>query len=160
METLELKKGTAIKLFKSKTLKDMQNILMDNFGNELFLTKITERVTSYEDAYDLADSRTRQECEIFQTDTQDIVAYKKLKLIIRVINEEWIPDFTNMNQQKWYPWFKVLSSGSGFGFSFSGYGYGRSCAHVGSRLCFENKEKCNYVAEHFIELYNQFLLTK
>jgi len=159
METLELNRETAINLFKAKTIDDVRIVLMNTFGSEVFVTKITDRVTSYEDAYELADAEIRSYCEIFPTDTVDVVAYKKLKLIIKVINEGWEPDFQNTSQSKWYPWFRVGASGSGFGFSYSLFRYVISFTDVGSRLCFESREKCEYVAKQFKELYEQFLLT-
>lgn len=155
MDTLELKKKTAIKLFKAGS-KEVQDILLNSFGNELFTTKIIDRVTSVEDAWELADEQTRKECQVFPTDTPDVVAYKNLKLIIKVINEDFIPDWKNTNQRKWFPVFN-LASGSGFVFSGSDYLCTNTYSYVGSRLCFETEEKSNYVANHFIELYKSLL---
>jgi hypothetical protein len=159
METLKLDKSTAMKLYKSSP-DWFQSVLRKSFGDACFSGKIIDRIKSLEDAIAEANDKTRLECTIFESDTPDVVAYKKLKLIIKVINEDFVPDFTNQSQQKWYPWFKVGSSGSGFDLSYAGYYYDYSYAIVGSRLCFETKEKCQYVAEQFRDLYEQFLLTK
>lgn len=155
MDTLELQKKTAIKLFKAGS-KEVQDILLNCFGNELFTTKIIDRVTSVEDAWELADEQTRKGCQVFPTDTPDVVAYKNLKLIIKVINEDFIPDWKNTNQRKWFPVFN-LASGSGFVFSFSDYIFTYSDSVVGSRLCLETEEKSDYVGNHFIELYKSFI---
>jgi len=48
-----------------------------------------------------------------------INAYNKLLLIVTVLNEGWEPDFSNHNQNKYYPYFKA-SSGE---LVFSGYHY-------------------------------------
>lgn len=110
---------------------------------------------TYEDFVAHAPSNVFRECLIYDTDTPDIIAYKKLKLIIKVINGDWTPDFKNANQKKWYAWFKVLPSG--FDFSNTHYYCDDSSTDVGSRLCFESKEKCEYVAKQFIKLYEQLL---
>ena len=46
-----------------------------------------------------------------------IVAYYKLLIIYKAINNGWKPDWSNWDQYKYYPWYRVLSSG--FGFSLS-----------------------------------------
>ena len=160
MQTLDLEKPTALKLYKLGG-QEIKDLLISKYGTELFCAKIIDRVTSYEDAYELADKQTREECKIYPaTDSPDIVAYKKLKLVIKVINEDWIADYNNPNQKKYYAWFRVLPSGSGFDFSPSCYGYDDSGTAVGVHLCFETREKCEYVAKQFTQLYEAFLLTK
>jgi hypothetical protein len=159
METLKLEKSTAKKLFQEAP-EWFKKILSDTFGNECFSGKIIDRIKTYDQAYMEADDQTRIDCQLFTTDTPDVVAYKKLKLIVKVINEGWKPDWSNTSQAKYYPWFNVLPSGSGFGFSNAHYSYVLSCTGVGSRLCFESSEKCEYVAKQFTSLYEDFLLTK
>jgi hypothetical protein len=82
------------------------------------------------------------------------VALKKLRHIIKVINNGWIPDWDNYSQKKWYPWFRLSS---GFGFLVSVCGYGYSGTGVGSRLCFENEEKSTFTANQFLKLYEEYL---
>jgi hypothetical protein len=48
-----------------------------------------------------------------------IIAVYRLFIIYKAINNGWVADYTNNNQYKYYPWFKINSSGSGFVFSFS-----------------------------------------
>ena len=159
MQTLNLEKPIALKLFKLGG-QEIRDLLISKYGTELFCTKIIDRVTSYEDALAEADELTRMECEVRTNDTPDVAAYKKLKLVIKVINEDWIADYTDSNQKKYYPWFRVLPSGSGFDFSATDYGYDYSYSAVGVLLCFETREKCEYVAKQFTQLYKDFLLTK
>lgn len=97
------------------------------------------------------------EIEVPQFDaslTGDEIAYKKLKIIVRAVNERWVPDWNDKSEQKWWPWF-VLSSG--FGFVASYYNYAITFASSGSRLCFQSKEKSDYTATQFLQLYKQFL---
>ena len=90
------------------------------------------------------------------SETKDVVAYKKLRVIIKAVNQGWTPDWTNKNQKKWFPYFEVLSSG--LGFRDSHYGYTYTDTSVGSRLCFETSEKAEYAGKQFIKLYEDFLL--
>ncbi len=43
--------------------------------------------------------------------TEDEIAYKKLKIIIQVLNEGWKPDWSNSNEYKWLN-YKYFSGGS------------------------------------------------
>ena len=86
------------------------------------------------------------------------VAAYKLMVIFQAINDGWIPDWNNSDQYKYYPWLRVLSSGSGF--SGSGCGFGYTVSSVGSRLCTDTYEKSNYMASQFEQEYKDlFLLT-
>jgi len=87
-----------------------------------------------------------------------VIALYKLIIIFKAINAGWLPDWNNMNQWKYYPWYSVLSSG--FGFSASGYNYGRTFTGVGSRLCTDSSEKALYIAEQFKAEYEDLFLYK
>ena len=76
----------------------------------------------------------------------------KLEIINRAINGEWIPDWTNSNEYKYYCWFD-MSASSGFGFSDSDYDYVSSYSDVGSRLCYETREQAIYTTKQFIDEY-------
>ena len=93
---------------------------------------------------------------IYSTDKPHIVAFKKICHIIKVINGEWTPDWSDEDQYKYYPWFKISPSGSGF--SASDYDFGFTSAGVGSRLLTDTREKALYLANQFRDLYSQYLL--
>ena len=88
--------------------------------------------------------------------SRPIIAAYKLMIIFKAINQGWIPDWNDYDQYKYYPWFGVLSSG--FGFSASAFNSACTSTCVGSRLCFSSREKSDYAATQFIDLYKQFLL--
>lgn len=81
-----------------------------------------------------------------------VIANYKLDVIQEAINEDWKADWNNWNQYKYYPWFKLSSSGSGF--SYSGYDCDYSISPVGSRRVFPSSEIARYVGNQFIDLYN------
>ena len=88
--------------------------------------------------------------------TKPIIAAYKLYVIYKAINNGWVPDWSNWDQYKYYPWFKVLSSG--FGFSHSLYIYANTVTTVGSRLCTDTSEKAEYIGKQFEALYQEYLL--
>lgn len=85
-----------------------------------------------------------------------IVAAYKLMVIYKAINNGWVPDWSDDDQYKWFPWFGVLSSGSGFSDSISYYYYTNT--YVGSRLCTDSSEKARYIAEQFEAEYVDYFL--
>lgn len=113
-------------------------------------------IKTFEDA--CREAGVSPESLFTKKDTIDERAYKKLKLIISVINEGWKPDWTNTSEYKWYPWFTVRPGG--FGFSFSIYVYWDTAACCGSRLCLSTEEKADYVGKQFEDIYNEFLTIK
>lgn len=88
-------------------------------------------------------------------DTIDEIAYKQLKLIIRVINGGWIPERANAKQEKWFP---VFNCKAGFGFSGAYTYYDYSSANLGSRLELENEPKAIHMGTHFLKQYENFLM--
>jgi hypothetical protein len=91
--------------------------------------------------------------EEFET---SIVAAYKLMIIYKAINDGWKPYWNNYDQYKYYPWFRILSSG--FGFSGSCYDCGHASTAVGSRLCTDTREKAMYIAKQFEAEYVEYFL--
>jgi hypothetical protein len=79
-----------------------------------------------------------------------------LSVIFEAINDDWVADFSNKNQAKYFPWPWVSSSG--LGFSISNYGYDNAHTDVGSRLCTDTSEKAIWILETFPELWKHWLL--
>jgi hypothetical protein len=118
-------------------------------------TNITDKVKTFDDV--LAITGTTLEAITQPNDTPDELAYKKLKLIAQALNEGWVPDWTNGEWDKYYPWF-WMNSGSGLSL---GAVFGRdSGSAVGSRLCFKSEELAKYAAETFIDIYTEFFILK
>lgn len=85
-----------------------------------------------------------------------IINAYKLLIIFKAINNGWRPDWSKSSQYKYFPWYRVLSSG--FGFSGTLYCYGAAPSNVGSRLCTDTSEKAMYIAEQFQEEYKEYFL--
>lgn len=119
--------------------------------------KITEQVGSYEDACQILGINP-DDLPIVDTlpekDRQSIIAYYKLTVIIRALNEGWEPDWVDWSQYKYYNWFYVDRSSSAFRF----YAAAHASAGVGSRLCFKTRDLAAYAAKKFEELYKDYFL--
>jgi hypothetical protein len=92
-----------------------------------------------------------------ESDRQAMIAHSKLVIIAKAINGDWVPDWTNGEWDKYYPWFD-MSSPSGGGFSFDVDDIWNANSYVGSRLCFESREKAKYAGTQFEELYKTYFV--
>ena len=95
-----------------------------------------------------------------ETFRKAIINYYKLFIIFKAINNGWTPDWNDYSQYKYYPWLKILSSGSGFDFSDSSYYCVDAATFVGSRLCTDTAEKALYIGKQFCEEYAEFFLIR
>lgn len=92
-----------------------------------------------------------------EADKQAMIDHAKLIIIAKAINGDWIPDWKDWNQYKYYPWFEMGSS-SGVDFSFDDCDHWCTTSIVGSRLCFETREQAKYVGTQFEELYKSYFV--
>ena len=152
METLEIKKKDALKAFSAGD-ESAKQLLRNLFGAKVFDAKITDRVKTFEDACEIVGEDP--EDDNFITGTDDEIAYKKLKVICRALNEGTVLSFANSSQRKWRPWFQW--SGSGFRYDDAFYVAAGTASSGGSRLCFHSEELAIYAGQQFIDLYNQLL---
>ena len=80
-------------------------------------------------------------------------AYEKLKLIVKVLNDGWKPNWADSTQYKHYPYFK-LNDGKFYCYKYGSYANGPV---VGSRLVYKTKELAEFAVENFIDIYNCYL---
>lgn len=155
METLKLSKEKAKEIY-GKASAEIQVILVETFGEKLFKKPHFTDLKTFDDCC-VACGITEKDFNKLYWDLNlqpDTIAYEKLKIIVKAINQDWKADWNNTSQYKYWPWF-VLSSG--FGFSSSYYFCDYSIAAVGSRLCFESREKSDYAGKQFESIYKDFL---
>jgi len=150
---MKIEKQTAKRLF-NEVPGWFQKELVNAFGVESFVEFKHTDIKSFDDA--CIHLGISPDVPLFgATDDDHVVAYKKLVIIARAINNGWAPNWDDTEQKKWWPWFRLSS---GFGFAFSNFNYADTGTSVGSRLCFKTKEQSDYCATQFIDLYKQFLL--
>lgn len=87
-----------------------------------------------------------------------LIALNELFTIAQAWNKEdnFVPDFANPNQGKWYPFFKCCKDG--IQFNSVVYTVVNSCSCLSSRLCFKNKGRAEQFGKQFVDLYNQVFL--
>ena len=72
--------------------------------------------------------------------------------------DNFVPDFANHEQAKWYPFFEYRKGGVRFDSAFVAYATGSVSACFGFRLCFKTRERAEQFGRQFIDLYNQVFL--
>ena len=84
------------------------------------------------------------------------MAFYKLAIIAKAWNkiDGFVPDFSNINQLKYYPWFRYKDRVAGFVRMTST----SSSTNIGSRLCFKSALIAHKFGETFTALYNEMFL--
>ena len=158
MKTLQISDEKARELHKTGS-SEVKSILEESFGKDLFSGKITDRVKTYEDACEELGIKPLNEEELTDLGmTPDDIAYQKLKVIIKALNEGWEPDMFDSSICRYYPWFRCNNSSSSFAFSDSACGDSSARAGGGSRLVLKTSELAEYCGTQFIDLWKQFIL--
>jgi hypothetical protein len=91
-----------------------------------------------------------------------IIAIFKLVTIAEAWNkqDDFVPDFSNRNQYKYFPWFQYNNDVAGFVYARTDNAATYASASFGSRLCFKTESRAKQFGVQFIELWNYFLLFK
>lgn len=92
-----------------------------------------------------------------------LIALNELFTIAQAWNkaDDFVPDFSNSMQDKWFPWFIYDKGAAGFVYANTYYTPSNASAPFGSRLCFKTRNRAIQFGKQFVGLYNQvFLLDK
>lgn len=92
-----------------------------------------------------------------------LIALNELFTIAQAWNKayDFVPDFSNSMQDKWFPWFVYDKGTAGFVCAYANDTPSDAYAHFGSRLCFKTRNRAIQFGKQFVGLYNQvFLLDK
>ncbi len=91
--------------------------------------------------------------EEFDKETKSkLVAIAKIKQIERLFNGTWIKDWSNTNQYKYYPYYRIESSGLVF---FRSIYYCLSA--IGQVAFYKDEKTSTFVGKTFIDLYKQII---
>lgn len=84
-----------------------------------------------------------------------IAALNQLFTIAEAWNKEdgFTPDFSDSEQEKWFPWFVYNKNAAGF--VCAGTNYTDAFAGFGYRLCFKSSERAKQFGNLFTHLYNE-----
>ena len=89
-----------------------------------------------------------------------LIALNELFTIAQAWNKEdgFAPDFSDRNQDKWFPWFKYDKDVAGFVSARANYTATSAYAYFGSRLCFKSYARAAQFGKQFADLYNKVFL--
>lgn len=89
-----------------------------------------------------------------------LIALNKLFTIAQAWNEAdgFVPDFSDWEQDKWYPWFRYDNDVVGFVYANTSNAPATAYAFIGSRLCFKTSERAAQFGKQFADLYNKIFL--
>lgn len=89
-----------------------------------------------------------------------LIAINELFTIAEAWNKEdgFVPDLSNWEQDKWFPWFKYDKDVAEFVCADTINAATAASAHLGSRLCFKTSERAAQFGKQFAKLYNKVFL--
>jgi len=159
MPKVKIDSENAIIAFNNADDKGKQ-LIKDLVGDQVDFTpkNIMDKVKTLKDAYEVLGIKATDSFDInidglTPNDIVSMKAYAKLIIIIRALNDGWVPDWSDRNTLKYYCWFEYKS---GFGLSCHDYGSTRTYAHIGSRLCLKSRELAIYAGKQFEDIYREF----
>lgn len=121
----------------------------------------SKKITSYEDACKVLNIQPINE-EVFNAfpkeDQRSMLAYHKLTVITRALNNGWKPNWDDQNEWKYYPLFRYVNAGLSYAGTDNAATY--TDAIIGSRLCFYASRLARYAGNQFTDLYEQILIEK
>ena len=164
-------------------LNDEQKaVLNDIFGEDTFKPKdIRDRVKTFEDACTVLGIDPDEWKKKHLMFDKDVLAYLKLRVIAKALNEGWYPKFTE-DERRYYPWFYIITKEEydnlsaekkrrcvGRAYSNAYAGGGLVCAvandassvsgtYGGARLAFSNYDLAVYAGIQFIDIWADFVL--
>lgn len=115
--------------------------------------KHSEKVANLEDV-------ARLVTDINPMHIEALIALNKLFTIAEAWNKEdgFVPDFSDWEQDKWFPWFKYDKDAAGFVYANTGSTPAHALAYLGSRLCFKSSARATQFGKQFAHLYDKVFL--
>lgn len=115
--------------------------------------KHSEKVANLEDT-------ARLVTDIKPKHLEALIALNELFTIAEAWNkgDGFVPDFSDWNQGKWFPWFVYDNDAAGFVCANTYNAPTPAYANIGSRLCFKSSARARQFGKQFAELYNKVFL--
>ena len=144
--------------------------------------EVRERIKTFEDACREIgiDAEAWNRDKISLGLEPDVLAFLKLRIIVKALNEGWEPRFTE-DECRYYPWF-VLYTGEeynrldeeeksrvvyrsnnyayalgGVSYAYAGYDSSFASASIGVRLAFKTSELAAYCGRQFLDIWANFV---
>lgn len=119
---------------------------------------VTQKVVS-RNAVSLEDV-TRLVQSLNPSHIEALIALNELFTIAQAWNKEdgFVPDFSDWEQDKWFPWFVYDKDAAGFVCATTHIAPSYAYAAIGSRLCFKSSARAAQFGKQFADLYNKVFL--
>lgn len=135
-------------------------------------TEVNERITDFESARKALGLKPnvayipksgdvkRLVTDINPKHLEALIALNKLFTIAQAWNKEdgFVPDFSDWEQDKWFPWFMYNKDAAGFVYAYTNGTPTNAYAYIGSRLCFKSSARATQFGKQFAKLYNKVFL--
>ena len=177
---IKIQKDNVLNAYKNAN-QEQKELLEHLFGSEVFKpADVRERIKTFADAAKAVGIEDPEEWEENYSEVEpDILAYFKLRIIVKALNEGWKPTFAE-DEWRYYPWFWLyteeeiekmnseekkkrnlqlckIGDYAGFGFAGSNCAPSSTTANLGSRLCLKNSELASYCGTQFIEIWKDYV---
>lgn len=180
MSDIKIKKQNVLDAYKNAS-DEHKELLEHLFGSEVFKpADVRERIKTFADAATAVGIEDPEEWEEQYSDLEpDVLAYFKLRIITKALNDGWEPKFIP-GEYRWAPYFLLytkeeiekmnaeIRASVVYRSNSSAYAVGGvSCAgaddsayvntSIGSRLAFKSKVLAEYAGKQFTEIYADFI---
>lgn len=134
---------------------------------EVECTEVNEVITDFESARKALGGNVVQFEDVARLMTditpkhiEALIALNKLFTIAEAWNKEdgFVPDFSDCEQDKWFPWFKYDNDAARFVYANAHHTLATADARFGSRLCFKSSVRAAQFGKQFTDLYNKVFL--
>ena len=114
---------------------------------------IFDRIKTFDDVCEELGTSSTEFFNKFKGFDENTIAFEQVKMIMKVLNEGWTPNWSDSSDGKYYPYFKM----SPFGFDGTTYGHWATGSYAGSRLCAKTDTIAEYAGRQFEEIYKKLL---
>lgn len=181
MSDIKIKKQNVLDAYRNAS--DEQRELLEHlFGRDVCKPlDVRERIKTFADAAQAVGIDDPEEWEEHYSNLEpDILAYLKLRIITKALNEGWEPKFIP-GEYRWAPYFLLYTKEEiekidaekkarvvcrsyhnanavgGVSCANAGYDSAYVNAYIGSRLAFKSEELAEYAGKQFTEIYADFI---
>ena len=156
-KTIELSTEQAREYYNDP--KGFKRALEAYFSKEELTKKDWRKIKTFEDACDILNEDINVFENMFKSLSISSIAYIKLEIIFKAINGDWVIDWGNRKQYKWYPYFTIEDGGgalAGLLYTNANFSGSYTFTYFGGRLYAESEEKARYIGMQFIKIYSDY----
>lgn len=132
---------------------EWKTVLEASAPANFFKQSILDRVQSVESLF----KERGLDYELYKSQTigfsRHTIAYDILKSLCEVLNEGWIPDYNDHDQEKWWLWYYLNEPGFRLDVAYCDY----TNTYAGARLAVKRKEIALHIDQYFKHVVLDFM---